>query len=83
MHISDKLVAQYQQKLHIHKQKFMTYTAKLDAMSPLKVMTRGYSLVHNRDGKLVSSVQDVEDGMQIAVSVSDGSFDAIVKQAKE
>lgn len=82
-HVSDKILSQYQNVLHLNKQKFMMYTAKLDAMSPLKVMTRGYSMVEDCDGKLISSKDQVSDGMKISVTVCDGAFDAIVENTEE
>ncbi|SMO40167.1 exodeoxyribonuclease VII large subunit [Melghirimyces algeriensis] len=45
----------------------------LDALSPLQVMRRGYSLVNRyRDAKLVKSVKDVQEGDLISVQLSDG-----------
>ncbi|PTX53930.1 exodeoxyribonuclease VII large subunit [Melghirimyces profundicolus] len=45
----------------------------LDALSPLKVMQRGYSLVYRFDGeKLVKSANDVQPGDLIRIRLSDG-----------
>lgn len=82
-HISDKMISHFQNTLHLRKQRFLMYTAKLDAMSPLKVMSRGYSMVQNADGKLISSKDQVSAGMLVSVTVSDGAFDAIVQNIKE
>lgn len=82
-HISDKMISHFQNTLHLRKQRFLMYTAKLDAMSPLKVMSRGYSMVQNADGKLISSKDQVAAGMLVSVTVSDGAFDAIVQNIKE
>lgn len=82
-HISDKMISYFQNTLHLSKQRFLTYTAKLDAMSPLKVMSRGYSMVQNAEGKLIASKNQVTAGMPVSVTVSDGAFDAIVENIKE
>ncbi|MBM7564380.1 exodeoxyribonuclease VII large subunit [Paenibacillus sacheonensis] len=52
---------------------------QLDALSPLKVMSRGYSLVYDEHGnKLVKSVSDVQLGDLIHVKVSDGQLECQV-----
>jgi exodeoxyribonuclease VII large subunit len=47
-------------------------------MSPLKVLTRGYSLTSTDDGKLIRSIKGVKEGDRIKVSLSDGSLQANV-----
>ncbi|MCA1295879.1 exodeoxyribonuclease VII large subunit [Paenibacillus sp. alder61] len=52
---------------------------QLDALSPLKVMGRGYSLVYNEPGtKLIKSLNDVEPGDMVRVKVTDGELDCQV-----
>lgn len=60
--------------------------AKLDALSPLKTLSRGYSITYAADGhSVVDSVQHVNDGDHIQVQVQDGRFactvDAIEREA--
>ena len=57
---------------------FLTNVGKLDALSPLSVMSRGYS-VAQKDGRTVSSVSVVEVGDVITVRVSDGSIRSVVE----
>lgn len=50
-------------------------TSKLEALSPLKVLNRGFSLARRiKDSKVVKSVGDVNSGDKIDVMVSDGNF---------
>ena len=59
---------------------------KLDALSPLKVMGRGYALVFKEDEEkksLVQSVKVVETGDQIRVKLSDGELTCEVHGKKE
>ena len=65
------------------KQRFVSLTAKLDAMSPLKVLTRGYAMAQDQTGQVIRSVSSVVPGEQIMVTVSDGSFTAEVRQIME
>ncbi len=60
------------------QQRLAATTASLDALSPLSVLARGYSLTTTADGTLVNSVSKAEDGIQIQVRVSDGVIMATV-----
>ena len=60
------------------RQRFVAQVSKLDAMSPLKVLTRGYAMVAKEDGTIVRSVSDVRPREPIAVRVSDGTIVATV-----
>jgi len=60
--------------------RFVSMTAKLDALSPLKVLTRGYALASDEDGTLVKSVRQVRPGQSIAVQLSDGIIKATVTE---
>ncbi len=60
------------------RQRFVAQVSKLDAMSPLKVLTRGYAVVAKEDGTIVRSVHDVKPKEPIAVRVSDGTIVATV-----
>jgi len=62
---------------------YIALTAKLDAMSPLKVLTRGYAMAQTQHGEVLKSVSQVERGERITVSVSDGSVSATVMDVKE
>ena len=53
--------------------------AKIDTLSPLKTLTRGYSVVENEDGKVIKSVNDVSSNQEIKITVTDGKLSAIVK----
>ena len=61
-----------------NRQRFVAQVSKLDAMSPLKVLTRGYAMVAREDGTIVRSVSDVKSREPIAVRVSDGTIVATV-----
>ena len=53
--------------------------AKIDTLSPLKTLTRGYSVVEDEDGKVIKSVNDVSSNQEIKITVTDGKVSAIVK----
>lgn len=49
-------------------------TAKLDLLSPLAILGRGYSLTYDSEGELLRSAQDVELNEQIRVHLGEGSL---------
>ena len=76
--LRNRLVAAQNGRVSAERQRFAAQVGKLDAMSPMKVLTRGYALVAKEDGKIVRSVQDVKPREPIAVRVSDGTIVATV-----
>ena len=60
----------------------MELTAKLDAMSPLKVLTRGYAMAQTETGDVIRSIEQVSNGDRICVNVSDGTISAVVEDRK-
>lgn len=59
------------------KQNLAVLSSKLDALSPLSSIERGFSMVR-KDGRLVKSVEQVSSGDTIEVLVSDGGISATV-----
>lgn len=59
-----------------NKNKLITNIAKLDALSPLKVLMRGYSIATDEDGKVISSVNDVHTDKEFSLKLSDGNTKA-------
>ncbi len=53
-------------------------SARLDAMSPLKTLARGYVIVKNSTGDVVKSVSSVSKGETVSVTLADGSFDSVI-----
>lgn len=72
--INQRLVNAEHLKINHCKQLYLTNTAKLDAMSPLKVLTRGYALVQNSKSEIIRSVKQVNPGDKLCVALSDGSI---------
>ena len=81
--LQNRLVAAENQCINRNNQRYIALTAKLDAMSPLKVLTRGYAMAQTENGEVVRSVSQVHTGDQINISFSDGSLHATVTDVKE
>ena len=81
--LKSKLISNQNQQINTAKARFIAMTAKLDAMSPLKVLTRGYAMAQKEDGTVLRSVSQVNTGDSITISVSDGCLSAAVTEIKE
>ena len=76
--LKNRLVSAQTQQLARERHRYVALVSKLDAMSPLKVLTRGYAYAQTEDGTVLKSVNQVEAGQQITVSLSDGRLSATV-----
>ena len=81
--LKNRLLSAQTNGVNRRKQAYISLTAKLDAMSPLKVLTRGYAMTRLEDGTVLRSVRQVAAGTQVTVSLSDGRFSASVIDVKE
>ena len=62
------------------RQRFGALAASLDAMSPLKVLGRGYAMVQGEDGTILRSSRDVSPGDRVNVTLGEGGFTAVVDE---
>ena len=81
--LKNRMIAAENQIINRNNQRYIALTPKLDAMSPLKVLTRGYAMTQAADGTVVRSVKQVEAGERITVSLCDGKLSATVMDKKE
>ena len=63
------------------KSKLSKAMSLLDSLSPLKVVDRGYAIVHGKD-KVIKSIKDVKKDDSLTIQVSDGKIDAQVTKTK-
>ena len=76
--LKNRMTAAQNQSLGQKNARYIAAVSKLDAMSPLKVLTRGYAMAQTQDGSVLRSVCQVELGERILVSLSDGKLSATV-----
>ena len=81
--LENRLVSTQKNIIQRCNDQFLTNAAKLDALSPLKVLTRGYALTQTEDGTVIRSVKQLKTGDNIHIQVSDGSVSASVTQIEE
>jgi len=58
---------------------FLMHIGKLDALSPLKVLDRGYAVVFSDNGKVIRKCVDTKRGEEISIRLSDGEIGCLVK----
>ena len=81
--LQEKLLAAQNRELSKAQQKYVANVAKLDAMSPLKVLSRGYAMAQKETGELIRSVKQTTTGESIVVSLADGKLNASILSIKE
>lgn len=77
----DALASAQERIIGNKKQGFVRLTAALDAMSPLKVLSRGYSIA-SFNGAALKSVENIHKGDKISVRLSDGALDCTVEKLR-
>ncbi len=78
-----RLLAAQNQSITRNHRLYLTYAAKLDALSPLKVLTRGYAMVQIGEGNVIRSVKQIATGDNVNITLQDGSMTATITQVKE
>ena len=63
--------------LALQSERVKSARQRLDALSPLQILQRGYAIVRDLDtGKVVSGVRDTQPGHLLEIRVADGAFGA-------
>ncbi|MDO5152325.1 MAG: exodeoxyribonuclease VII large subunit [Eubacteriales bacterium] len=81
--LKNRLVSAQNASITRKNQRYIAAVSKLDAMSPLKVLTRGYSMAQTERGEVLRSVRQVELGERIHIALGDGKLSATVMEKKE
>lgn len=81
--LRDKLLSAQNLGISRQRQSFLGLAAKLDALSPLKVLARGYAVTSNDSGDIICSVMQTNINESITITFQDGSVNATVNEIKE
>lgn len=74
-----RLVRSYENTLSQRRKQFGQLAASLDALSPLKVLGRGYAIAQKEDGTVAVSTAQVNPGEKLLVRLTDGALDCRVE----
>ena len=77
-HTRDRLLAAEERRIASGKQAFVRLASALDAMSPLRVLRRGYSLAEDGEGRTVKSAGQLKAGDRVRLRFADGGADCTV-----
>ena len=83
VHVQQRLGDLAEMQVHKKRQKFSTLAASLDAMSPLKVLGRGYAMAQNEGGQVLKSYRDVTAGETVTVTLGEGGFTCRVDEPRK
>lgn len=79
----DNIMGKCESTLRYKVEKYRTVCikniTKIDTLSPLKTITRGYSVAEDANGNIIRKVSDVKPNDEIKITVTDGNISAIVK----
>ncbi|MBR2879706.1 MAG: exodeoxyribonuclease VII large subunit [Oscillospiraceae bacterium] len=81
--LSERLAATQERILAALRRSFVSYAAALDALSPLKVLARGYAVPTGEDGKVLKSTENVQIGDKIDLTLSDGKILCRVEEKRK
>ncbi len=77
--LANRLVAACRQRLTQEQHRLAQATARLETLSPLRVLARGYALLQHPDGRLLRSVTDIQPAQGFSVRLADGILQARVE----
>ena len=75
----DRLVRGMEHRLERSGALLTAHSARLDALSPLKVLGRGYAVARDADGKILKRVAQLPSGKEFRLRVSDGEVNGRVQ----
>ncbi len=80
MHLTDALSHAATQKILHLRTDFSKKAGMLEGMSPLAILSRGYTALQNENGRTVTSVTDLTEGERVRLLFSKGAADAVVEK---
>ena len=70
--VKERLSLNIKHLIEMRKEEIVSFKGKLEALNPTKVLSRGYVIMENNDGKIVKSVKDVNVNQVIKTRLNDG-----------
>lgn len=78
-HLTSEMKSAYSIEIKENKTRFTSLASKLDALSPLKVLSRGFAYAES-NGKCITSVSAINTGDSINVRLTDGQLECRVER---
>ena len=81
--LEEKLDVLVKKNLDGADNRFRMLITRLEGVNPLAVLSHGYAMVEGEDGRIVSSISDIEIGNKVKIGLSDGSALAEITKINE
>jgi len=75
----DRLVSSIQNRIERSAALLTAHSARLDALSPLRVLARGYAVARDEQGRILKQVAQLPVGLEFRLRVTDGEVQARVE----
>ena len=82
-YLTRRFASAAQRQLGTADRRLAAAASKLDALSPLKVLGRGYTIGYTADGGVLDSVTHVKVGDTVNLKLADGTVDCTVTDIRE
>ena len=73
-HVRERIIGVSDRYMALKRKEHVQFAAKLDALSPLKVLSRGYAVVSDVNNETVKSVSQIEVNDQVFIKMTDGQL---------
>ena len=77
-----RLAHALQRRLSGERERYARTAAKLDALSPFKVLARGYAIPQDGEGRVITSAGALTPGERLTLTMADGQADCVVKESR-
>ena len=78
-----RVIGGFCERIEQDRQKLSLLAGELDALSPLKVLSRGYSVAEDQKGRVLRSAAELVPGEEFSLRLSDGKIEAKVLKSVE
>ena len=72
-HMQERMTSAAERQIAKNRNSYIALASKLDALSPLKVLGRGFSITEDSEGKVIKSKDDVDSGDKLVIKFKDGN----------
>lgn len=81
-HLSQRLLAAQRHNLQSHRDQFSSRLRELQAVSPLSVLSRGYAIIRNENGRVIRSADQAGAGDALTAHLAEGELALTVNEAR-
>ena len=78
--LEEKLHSLMRRRIDLYENALVNYAVRLDSVSPLKVLARGYAIVKNDVLEPVKTAHKINEGENVTVVMRDGTLSCICEK---